>query len=586
MGKYKWFRKQLLAAWDDGSSDWIDLDGTYYVQWSKFEFGLQVECVSNRFLPPERMLSAGQRSRLRAAGFEPPLGEDLPNYWRVFFDPDDLGEAASLLIEAVDILQLGPGYGVDATEEDPWSGVTVIVPVQGGARHLVELALAGIISSGPTDRLAVVDLFGVPQDELPMATTVVVSSGQGSLPDGPLIVQAVPTTTPVDGATALRLAADVITTTRDLVGDGRRVVVVGPPLAAGYELVYGAAVADVGGALVLCVAGEPTGPAERLTRPLRRAGGDIRTVLVTNAEHEYSRSRLVIDCDALVAIGDVDSEIHEIEQQIQVLGAVATGTEPAEHLLSEVRDARVRPLVALCSRAAEAYFEHGDPAGIASLLTRVVKLIEAERVDPSSEMGSHLTGLVSHVLGPGLLNEVGRRDDRSGLVILRAVQAMAEAGWSNAREALAEAEFQARFALGSKVQRPATPAQHVLEATSSPSYVPAGRTCHGKGSFVAVLNAWLSGPHGETIGEPSSYGGKALIHVEVGGQGFHLNGDTKAAGVRQYLDLVSTHGPALPWHVVANASGKLNKVAFGEPPTPIRYFYLYADQEASAPYTV
>lgn len=32
--------------------------------------------------------------------------------------------------------------------------------------------------------------------------------------------------------------------------------------------------------------------------------------------------------------------------------------------------------------------------------------------------------------------------------------------------------------------------------------------------------------------------------------------------------------------------GKLNKVTFAQPPQPLRYFYLDADDEAGEPYTV
>lgn len=117
-------------------------------------------------------------------------------------------------------------------------------------------------------------------------------------------------------------------------------------------------------------------------------------------------------------------------------------------------------------------------------------------------------------------------------------------------------------------------------------YVAGGTTCTGKSEFAAVLRAWLASDHEAVIGEPSSFGGKPLIRVEIDGQRFHLNGDTRDEGVEEYLRVAREHGEDPLWHVIANNRGKVNAVAFGEPPQKIKFFYLYADQESSAPYTV
>lgn len=117
-------------------------------------------------------------------------------------------------------------------------------------------------------------------------------------------------------------------------------------------------------------------------------------------------------------------------------------------------------------------------------------------------------------------------------------------------------------------------------------YVEAGTTCESKGAFERVLRDWLASDHETTIGEPGPYGAKPLILIKLDGQGFHLNADSRDDGVTEYLRLVDRHGPDVPWHVIANNRGRVNAVAFGEPPTKIQYFYLYTDDEADAPYTV
>ena len=118
-------------------------------------------------------------------------------------------------------------------------------------------------------------------------------------------------------------------------------------------------------------------------------------------------------------------------------------------------------------------------------------------------------------------------------------------------------------------------------------YIDPGTTCQSKAEFASVLQRWLEHEDREAvIGLPSTYGGKPLVRVDLDGQVFHLNGDTRDEGVKAYLDLVRRDGPDLRWHVVANQVGKVNKVAFGDPPAPVKYFYLYASQEAAAPYAV
>lgn len=118
-------------------------------------------------------------------------------------------------------------------------------------------------------------------------------------------------------------------------------------------------------------------------------------------------------------------------------------------------------------------------------------------------------------------------------------------------------------------------------------YIASGTQCQGKREFAQVLRDWLDSDRETVIGEPGSFGGKPLIRITVDGHKFHLNGDSRDEGVHAYLRRVDEHGSDdLPWQVIANQKGKVNAVAFGQPPEKIPYFYLYADDEASSPYTV
>ncbi|MDO9107152.1 MAG: hypothetical protein Q7U57_19595 [Methylovulum sp.] len=56
---------------------------------------------------------------------------------------------------------------------------------------------------------------------------------------------------------------------------------------------------------------------------------------------------------------------------------------------------------------------------------------------------------------------------------------------------------------------------------------------------------------------------------------FKLNPDTKRQGVKEYLDLLAKNQGNLPWVIVANANGRMNKVAFGYDKVVIPGFYLY-----------
>lgn len=101
----QWFLPQLEKAWDDDSTGAAQVLGDRYVQWAGYGVGLQIECSSNQFLTGVEQLTAAQVAELRSRGWHDPAGEDLPNYWQVFLNREDLLDAARALARAVEVLK-------------------------------------------------------------------------------------------------------------------------------------------------------------------------------------------------------------------------------------------------------------------------------------------------------------------------------------------------------------------------------------------------------------------------------------------------------------------------------------------------
>ena len=99
-----YFLPQLQRAWDTMGVGIYDVaDG--YVQWARFAGGLQIECVSNRFLEGTQ-LRFTERRALELLGFRRPEPPDWPNYFRRFEDEGELPVAAHALARVViDVLE-------------------------------------------------------------------------------------------------------------------------------------------------------------------------------------------------------------------------------------------------------------------------------------------------------------------------------------------------------------------------------------------------------------------------------------------------------------------------------------------------
>lgn len=74
------------------------------------------------------------------------------------------------------------------------------------------------------------------------------------------------------------------------------------------------------------------------------------------------------------------------------------------------------------------------------------------------------------------------------------------------------------------------------------------------------MRRWHDEGEAETIGDVGGFGGTACITVELGDHDVVLNVDSKRRAVATYLDHVRRLGPDLPWRVVANHRGTVNKV--------------------------
>ncbi|MEY2983473.1 MAG: hypothetical protein RLZZ568_90 [Cyanobacteriota bacterium] len=101
-----------------------------------------------------------------------------------------------------------------------------------------------------------------------------------------------------------------------------------------------------------------------------------------------------------------------------------------------------------------------------------------------------------------------------------------------------------------------------------------GTIFHSKAAFNHALQQWYQETAEKTIGN-HEYNQSSWLFVELGGYKFHLNSDSKREGIAEYLKLVEEYPDDLPWQIVANNRGKINKVTFGNEKRKIAGFYFY-----------
>ncbi len=114
-------------------------------------------------------------------------------------------------------------------------------------------------------------------------------------------------------------------------------------------------------------------------------------------------------------------------------------------------------------------------------------------------------------------------------------------------------------------------------------FLPRGIKVNGKEGLADLLRRWYLSSQANTIGHVGSYGGTACISVDLGSREAVLNVDTKRTAVAAYLEHVRRLGPDLPWRVIANKRGTVNKAVFGDNPANAAGWYLYLRKPLSQP---
>jgi hypothetical protein len=117
----------------------------------------------------------------------------------------------------------------------------------------------------------------------------------------------------------------------------------------------------------------------------------------------------------------------------------------------------------------------------------------------------------------------------------------------------------------------------------SSGFLPRGITVNSKRELTNLLLHWHQSSHAKTIGDTGNYGGTAWITVNLGSHKAALDADTKGASVAAYLEQVQRHGPEMPWRVIANNRGTINKVIFSEDPEEAAGWYLYLSEPLTQP---
>jgi hypothetical protein len=113
--------------------------------------------------------------------------------------------------------------------------------------------------------------------------------------------------------------------------------------------------------------------------------------------------------------------------------------------------------------------------------------------------------------------------------------------------------------------------------------IPKGTRVASKSALADLLARWYRETTEETIGPDVTFGGQEWVWVDLRPHPVKLNADTSREAVRAYLDDVSDRGLEVPWYVVANERGRVNKVLYRADGKHARGWYCYLAYEVAEP---
>jgi hypothetical protein len=480
-GLHQWFLPQLAEAWDASSSGVGNVDDDRYVQWAGYRLGLQVECVSNRYLSGDARLTPAEIEWLRRLGWHDPLGEDLPNFWQSFFDRGDLAAAADALVDAVGVLR---GEAPVRQHESPPAParVLVVVPVMKVDHAAVLTAVDAGLSLQP--QAVVIDLLGealLDESQLDEGLLDDVSGAVPPLPATPVsaVLEAGPYLQyPLladpglsfpggPAADAMSAAAQLLAQLQQLKAAGRSVVLVGPRLLPGLEWLYAASLQAAADAVVFCTPGTHDGglTADLLTAVLPAVQSTPRLA---------SASAPRVPDALLPALGAVDAVVASRSARLRrdclaaVLGGlwrIPTGHPPQGSVLDAVVKACLLPLAGRLGALPESLRTPGDVEAAVDLLLAVVSLKQRypmQRGGAGSVWAQVLTPLCTR------LADAGRRRATGMQCATAPLEWLAAHGGDQAGAA--------RLALAGLAEDQARPADGAMQAEPKRSRVPAERS--------------------------------------------------------------------------------------------------------------
>lgn len=112
--------------------------------------------------------------------------------------------------------------------------------------------------------------------------------------------------------------------------------------------------------------------------------------------------------------------------------------------------------------------------------------------------------------------------------------------------------------------------------------LPQGVRVASKTELANLLDDWYRTSRAATIGDTQTYGGQPWVHLDLLNGHVVLNADTQRSAVGSYLDDVRQRGAEVPWRVVANARGRINKVLYTESSRRLPGWYCYLIGEPAA----